>query len=310
LRETVFSFDSIFTYIDSTAAYLDESQQRNFTTWNIIGVGTWPEPNPLPQTYGEEIQRLKDWITTRFAWLDLQFDSLEHYDISVSLGNDTAFCSGNALQLYPGEHDAYVWSTGNISAVTYISQTGSYTVTVSDNFQCTGTDGVNIDVHPLPDATIQIVLEIDAAIQFSAVDTTRKTSLWYFGNGDSSTLANPFYNYYPYFGYFLVTHIVTDTLGCSATDTTTIYIYNIGISTTGADNIHVYPNPAKEQLIVSSGEPMEEIIIMDLVGNIVLKREVRNTKYEIITVSSIASGAYFLQQRTEDTTLLRKFVKG
>ncbi len=309
LRQNVFSFDSIFTYIDSTASYLEESQQRNFTTWVELGVATWPEPTPLPQTYGEEIQRLKDWITIRFTWLDLQFDSLAHYDVAVTLGNDTAFCGGNTLQLYPGEYDTYAWSSGNTSGVTYASQTGNYTVTVSDNFQCTGTGDVNITVHPLPDATIQIVQQLDTLVQFAATDTTGTTSVWYFGNGDSSFVINPFYNYFPDYGTFIVTHIVTDAFSCSSTDTATVTIYNTGINNTGADNIRVYPNPAKEQLMLSSEKPIDEILIMDVIGNIILKEQRAISKKQTIQISQFACGVYFIQVRTGDKMVTLKFVK-
>ncbi len=378
LRSNVYSFDSLFAFIDSTAAYIDEGQQRNFVTWPIIGVATWPEPTPLPQTYAEEIARLKNWISVRFAWLDLQFNALAHHPVPVVLGNDTAFCSGNSLQLYAGDFDAYLWSTGDVSAVAYATQTGSYSVTVSDNFQCSGSDavnvqilplpevsigtdtticegntlmlaaangvqylwstgdtvsvvnvnqtnaysvtvtgsntctasdGINVAVQPLPDATIQVVTSIDAAFQFASADTTGNTSLWYFGNGDSSTAHHPFYNYHPAFGYFLVTHIVTDAYGCSSMDTATVYIYNVGIGNISSDNIRVYPNPAKEQLTVSSAEPVDEISINDVIGNLVLKQQTNNKKQETVVVSSFPSGVYFVEVRTGGKTFTAKFVK-
>lgn len=308
LRSTVFSNDSLFAFIDSTANYIDEAQQRNFTIWNILGVGTWPEPTPLPQTYAEEVQRLKDWITNRFAWLDLQFSNLSHYSLDVTLGKDTTICSGNSVQLFAGDYDSYEWNTNETTASVYATQSGSYAVTVSDKFNCTGNAAVNINTIPAPDATIQTLLFIDAAVQFASVDTAGSTSTWYFGNGDSSTLHNPFYNYYPDYGYFLVTHILTDSLGCSSTDTLTVYIYNVGIHKIPESGIRIYPNPAKDELTVYSILPLSEISVYDALGNLCLSSFISNS-LAVINISNLSSGIYFLEAKTTDRLIKAKFIK-
>jgi hypothetical protein len=69
LRDTYFSVDRIYNFIDSVAAMLEEPQQRNFQRWPILGVYIWPNP-VYPPTYAGEINYLKTWIQERFAWLD------------------------------------------------------------------------------------------------------------------------------------------------------------------------------------------------------------------------------------------------
>lgn len=70
LRDTYLSQERIFEYIDSTAALLDQAQQRNFEAWPILGIYVWPNPWPYPATYAAEISSVKNWITHRLAWLD------------------------------------------------------------------------------------------------------------------------------------------------------------------------------------------------------------------------------------------------
>ena len=70
LRSTYLSQSNIFAYIDSTAAMLQQAQQRNFEAWPIIGIYVWPNPWPYPTSYAGEIASLKNWITHRLAWLD------------------------------------------------------------------------------------------------------------------------------------------------------------------------------------------------------------------------------------------------
>jgi len=70
LRTTVFDTSYLFTYIDSMAVYLDEAQQRHYTTWPILGAYVWPNPSPIPNTFQGEIDNLKLWISQRLIWMD------------------------------------------------------------------------------------------------------------------------------------------------------------------------------------------------------------------------------------------------
>jgi hypothetical protein len=71
LRKGPFSDASIFVYIDSVRNYLDEAQQRHYALWDILGenVGA-PEVGAIPATFAGEMNKFKDWISTRLAWLD------------------------------------------------------------------------------------------------------------------------------------------------------------------------------------------------------------------------------------------------
>jgi len=71
LRNTILSLDQIEQTIDSVALLIDEAQERHFRKWDILGinVGT-PETDIQPTTYSGEIEKFKNWINTRLAWLD------------------------------------------------------------------------------------------------------------------------------------------------------------------------------------------------------------------------------------------------
>ncbi|MDX1283548.1 MAG: CotH kinase family protein, partial [Draconibacterium sp.] len=71
LRESIFSEDYIFHYIDSVAALVEEAQVRHFNKYEILGKRTGaPEVEPPANTYDEEVARLKTWISLRLSWLD------------------------------------------------------------------------------------------------------------------------------------------------------------------------------------------------------------------------------------------------
>lgn len=71
MRSSVLTNERIFGMIDSMAQLVQNAQVRHFQKWQILGknVGA-PEIGEQPLTYDGEVQKLKDWITTRLNWLD------------------------------------------------------------------------------------------------------------------------------------------------------------------------------------------------------------------------------------------------
>lgn len=72
-RKNVLSEQHLFHLIDSIAALTAEARGRHFTRWPILGVYVWPNPQPIPATYEEEIVQLKQWLQERISWLDRNF---------------------------------------------------------------------------------------------------------------------------------------------------------------------------------------------------------------------------------------------
>jgi len=72
----VLSDRNINKIIDSYAKELSEAQIRNFDKWIILGKCVWPNPKPYPETYEEEIKRLKHWLNYRCKWIDENIDLL------------------------------------------------------------------------------------------------------------------------------------------------------------------------------------------------------------------------------------------
>jgi subtilisin-like proprotein convertase family protein len=71
LRKTLLSEASLFRYIDDQVELLQESRDRNFRQFPIIGAYIWPNPqNQDAASYEAEIIHVKDWIKKRGAWLD------------------------------------------------------------------------------------------------------------------------------------------------------------------------------------------------------------------------------------------------
>jgi hypothetical protein len=69
LRNGPFHTDSVIAFIDSTVNYLGDEVDRNFIRWPILGVDVWPNYF-VGQTYEEEVDYLKNWVTQRLSWMD------------------------------------------------------------------------------------------------------------------------------------------------------------------------------------------------------------------------------------------------
>lgn len=71
LRATVLDTSSIFHYVDSVHALMQDAQSRHYRKWPILGinVGT-PEVGAQPTSYDGEIAKFKKWVRLRIKWLD------------------------------------------------------------------------------------------------------------------------------------------------------------------------------------------------------------------------------------------------
>ncbi len=65
------------------------------------------------------------------------------------LGPDVANTSGAAVTLNPGNFATYAWNGGATSSTLQVTQTGTYSVEVTNAFGCAGTDTVFVEIWPL-----------------------------------------------------------------------------------------------------------------------------------------------------------------
>jgi hypothetical protein len=69
LRQGILSEDSLMNRIDAYAEEMADAVYRNFVQWPIHGMYVWPNPY-YGNTYSEDINYMKDWISNRLIWMD------------------------------------------------------------------------------------------------------------------------------------------------------------------------------------------------------------------------------------------------
>ncbi len=82
LRNTIFTLDHIYGLIDENVSLLEESRERNFERWNVLGVNF--NNKYVFDTYDEEITYMKEWIDLKFTWLDEQFNTTDNYPLTAT----------------------------------------------------------------------------------------------------------------------------------------------------------------------------------------------------------------------------------
>jgi hypothetical protein len=84
LRLGMLHNDSLFVLIDSMVNYIQEPRQRNYEVWPVISEFLF-QPNYISQTYEEEIQNIKNWLTERVQWIDDNIDNI-YYPVIIYSG--------------------------------------------------------------------------------------------------------------------------------------------------------------------------------------------------------------------------------
>ena len=134
----------------------------------------------------------------------------------VDLGDDFGFCIGESANIsVPNGFSNVLWNTGAKTNTITVNTTGTYSVTVTDNFGCKGTSAINVNVSNLPNFTRtpnQVVcFEEIGSLDLEVNSSLRNNIVWIndFSTINKLTVANA--------GSYIFT--VTNFDGCSKSDT-------------------------------------------------------------------------------------------
>lgn len=129
--------------------------------------------------------------------INTDFEIPEQDTPEVDLGGNVALCIGGTTTLSAGEHTSYSWSTGANGPNINVSTPGTYSVTVTNEQGCEGTDAVQISIgevlqiellNPFLDVcsgeTLQ--LQLQGAPNYEWIDTSGTLSALDIPNPDAT----------------------------------------------------------------------------------------------------------------------------
>ena len=146
------------------------------------------------------------------AWLSEPFDVIVRNNPNPQVIGDVVVCVGDTATIDAGDgYSNYLWSNGDTTQVIMTPVIGTYTVTVTNEFGCTGTDLTQVSNLSTPSVTIGGMFDFcvgdSSTINVSPFFTDVQ---WNTGSIDNSiTVLDP--------GFYSVT--VTGSNGCSGRDT-------------------------------------------------------------------------------------------
>jgi hypothetical protein len=85
--------------------------------------------------------------------------------------------------------------------------------------------------------------------------------------------------------------------------------YLVHTNSLSSDNISIYPNPAKNELFISGGNFYSEYLIINSIGEIISKGQIKNEPNFKINTEKLKTGLYFIQFTNGTNLKTKKFIK-
>lgn len=144
---------------------------------------------------------------------------------TVDLGGDRGSCRPDKIVLDAGPgFKSYLWQDGSTNQTFVVEKTGTYTVTVTNENGCTAKDEVEIIVfEPLFTQNYTVATDQHPEITFANQTEHAVSYLWDFGDGNTSTEANPVHRYNQV-GAYTINLKATSEFGCTDSTHSTVKI--------------------------------------------------------------------------------------
>ena len=267
-------------------------------------------------------------IPPSYVWdgIDYDLDTISTYPITTKWGqaqdpnsniNHYEVCLGR----YPGDNSIINWTNVDLNnyftfnppnltfdsiyyiSVKTINNAGLDTITSSDGFVFINPFPIIIDF-----SASNILLPLsNATVRFFQLCQNVNSYIWDFGDGIGSFEPNPIHTYTAP-GYYTVKLI-----GCnmqnqcdSLTKINFINVYdNVKIQNHDHQQLYIYPNPAQNIIYIQSSKPINEVMIINNLGQIVA----HYSETGIIDINQLADGVYQIMIKTEDNIKVLPLIK-
>lgn len=233
------------------------------------------------------------------------FNADGNMDIACSNFGDTSVSVlvGNGAGSFSAPHYFVVGFGGNYLSVADFNADGKKDiVTVNES-----TTNISVLLNDAPVVTYNAAAYDTLCATASAVALTGGTPAGgnYTGTGVSAGMFDPAVSGA---GNFLITYTYTTTAGCSDTATQTIHVDVCAGINAANENVSfsIYPNPATNEINISSNEKNYSVTMFDELGRVVLSAS--SIQHRAFNIQNFASGLYFVEIKTNDNIVYRQKV--
>lgn len=225
--------------------------------------------------------------------------------LTVSTTGGGAVCAGQAVTISAtvsgGDGSpVYAWSAGGSASSITVNPTATttYTVSVTDGCNATPvTSSQTVTVTALPVAGFTSTLTGNLNYSFTNTSTNGTTYSWTFGDGTTSTVANPTH-LYTAGGNYTVCLTTTNACGSDSSCTSLTLVANDQAFADGS--IHLWPNPTTGKFIVRVEGLTESSLNLELfnvAGQKVYAQAYQNLyhSFQETIDANVTKGVYFLR---------------
>ncbi len=230
---------------------------------------------------------------------------------AISAPGGTVFCPGQTGQklklIATADMDSYLWSTGEQTQTIEVDKPGIYSVTVN-KAGCSSTAQISATTSNGNASADFSYTTSGLAATFTAISPSVNFLSWNFGDGTTSTLANPVHTY-SQSGNYDVTIAITDFCGKNAEKTKTIRVDGqVGLTEDSQRQFKVYPNPTKDLIEIESVEELASLVLIDAVGKELVKQNLQSERSSL-SLGLYPPGVYMLIIRTKSGIYSERIIR-
>ncbi|MFN8395759.1 MAG: T9SS type A sorting domain-containing protein [Bacteroidia bacterium] len=285
MDDTICTGDTVMLSVSTSEPLLWSNGDTTATTWISA-----------PGTYTVTVNQ---YCATSMDTVTIVQSALVYSGFVVA--DTTGGCEGDTINLgSTGMYSSYLWSTGDSTASTWVTGGGTYYLNVMD--AC----GAGMDSVVISPFITQVNASFTSSVNMMDATFTNTSSgggnlqfSWNFGDTGSSNSASPIHTYAAN-GTYLVTMTVSNEC-FSETVTDTVVINFIGVANPTNMVVNVFPNPAKDRVVVTSEFDAAQdvrVSLVSLMGQVMFQNDyssVSGSFRQTLDLSTLARGVYFLQ---------------
>ena len=225
---------------------------------------------------------------------------------SIDFGTDLEFCEGETTDLDAGTgFETYEWSTGVTIQTITVSESGTYSVTVTDENGCSGNDEILVTIHENPVVDLgDDIIQNDSVILDAGPGFTEY--LWSEESTSQEITVTETGTY---------SVIVTNEYGCIGSDTINVEIITSIFKGDHPQNIsiQIVPNPNTGQfnLLVNNMKGEFSLEILNVFGQLLFHENMKNATGNLnkeITLLNDKAGMYYLKIIGKNYYFVKKFI--
>ncbi|MDI3527606.1 MAG: hypothetical protein PWR03_1789 [Tenuifilum sp.] len=162
-------------------------------------------------------------------------------DILVDLGGDEVHCDGTTVTIDAGDYNnspSYSWSTGATTQTIEVTESGTYSVTVTDANGCSDTGSKTITFQQAPNVTINDFTPVcSSQSELTLTGASPEGGTW----SGNTVVGNIFYPSQAGAGNHTITYAYTDSYGCTSSASKEITVNPSPIVDLGPDRTITAP---------------------------------------------------------------------